>query len=209
MAEKQKHEIDKPINNTVAEAKRQENLSRQFKKLKHYLTYLNMEHDEMFDVFKHAKETFISKMFAYCSENKLTPPFKQEAAQQNKKEKVDKQKNKELYREIVKQTHPDKTQNLSEEEIESRAELYQEATDGKMSGDFNKLLKVALELDIEITNINEELIQTLEEAISKMEKKITSIEKDIMYKWYYCNPKQQESIFNQLAKPPKKKAKPK
>ena len=73
MAEKQKHEIDKPINDTVAEEKRQENLSRQFKKLKHYLTYLNMEHDEMFDVFKHAKETFISKMFAYCSENKLTP----------------------------------------------------------------------------------------------------------------------------------------
>lgn len=200
MAEKPKHEIDKPINDTIAEAKRQENLSRQFKKLKHYLTYLNMEHDEMFDVFKHAKETFISKMFAYCSEKELTPPFKQDAPQKKDKEKVDKQKNKELYREIVKQTHPDKTKNLSEEEIESRAELYQEATEGKMSGDFNKILKVALALDIEINNINEELIQTLEETISKMEKKITSIEKDIMYKWYYCNLEQQESIFQQLTK---------
>lgn len=191
------HKLSKDLRGSK---KNQHSLDKKFKKLKHHIAYLNMEHDEIFDVFKHAKETFISNMFTYCSEKKITSPFSQNKDKKSKAKKQDKQQTKELFREIVKQTHPDKTKDLPEEEVEARAELYQEATEGKMSGDFNKILKVALELDIEINNINFELIEALEEAIHKMETKINNIEKDVMYKWYYSTPENQTSIFDQITK---------
>ena len=194
---KNNHELSKYLRDSQ---ENQQSLNKKFKKLKHHITYLNMEYDELFNVFKYAKETFISNMFAYCSDNKITSPFSQNKDKKSKSKKQDKQQVKDLFREIVKQTHPDKTKDLPEEEVEARAELYQEATEGKMSGDFNKILKVALELDIEINNINFELIETLEQAISKMEDKINNIEKDVMYRWYYSTPENQTSIFNQITK---------
>ena len=88
---------------------------------------------------------------------------------------------------------------MSEEEIEARADLYQQATSGKASGDFNKILQVALDLDIEIQDINPELLETIEHEIRKMENKISKIKQDIMYKWFYADPDTQLKIFEQIA----------
>jgi hypothetical protein len=172
-------------------------LTQKFKKLKHQISYLNIEYEESSEVFKHAKETFISQMFEYCSQQNVEPPFSNKP--EEKEEQVqDTQHTKELYREIVKQTHPDKLQGLSEEEIESRAELYQEATNGRSCGDFNKILKVALELDIKVDNVNAELLEAIELEINKIENKVAKIKSDIMYKWYYLSPDKQLDIFKQL-----------
>lgn len=173
-------------------------LAKKFEKLKHKISYLNIEYEEISDIFQHAKRTFISTMFEYCSRKGIEPPFKKEPEQQKQKLK-DKKQVKDLYREIVKQTHPDKTVGLSEEEIESRAELYQQATSGKLSGDFNKILKVALDLDIDIQEINPDLLDTIEREIKKMEDKISTMQKDIMYKWFYADPDIQLKIFEQIA----------
>lgn len=193
-----KNAIDKLSASSSSEQHRQEILSRQFKKLKHKMSYLNMEHEEISDIFQHAKQKFISAMFKYCRDNDKKSPFSE--GKDTKKEAEDSPEEiKELYREIVKNTHPDKTQNLSEEEIESRAELYHEATDGKTSGDLHKILKVALELNIEIDSLSEELINTLESEIIKVESHISKMQKDIMYRWYYADPDQQKKIFQQIA----------
>ena len=191
--------IDKNDLSTEASAEEYNKLlSKKFEKLKHKISYLNIEYEEINDIFKHARDTFISTMFEYCSRKGLEPPFKKECDTPNKKQKNRKQI-KELYREIAKQTHPDKTNGLSEEEIEARAELYQQATSGKASGDFNKILQVALDLDIEIQDINPELLDTIEHEIRKMENKISKIKQDIMYKWYYADPDTQLQIFEQIA----------
>ena len=200
-----KGEIEKYISNAKKAAKSKSILEQRFKKLKHKISYLNMEHEELMSSFKAAQKTFISTMFEYCARKNISPPFESGPQERNKKEKKTKKEIKELYREIVKQTHPDKIQNLSEEEIESRAELYHEASQGKDSGDFNKILKVALDLDIEIENVNADLIITVEEEIFKMEEKISSIKKDLMYKWYHAEPAQKKGIFEQLTKDSKPK----
>jgi len=193
MQEEHKNELD--IRNESSVNK--DALSRKFKKLKHHISYLNMEHEEILEIFDFARQKFISSMFEYCSENNKKSPFSQSKEEKNERQKNPEQL-KELYREIVKNTHPDKTKNLSEEEINTRAELYHEATTGKLSGDFNKILKVAIELDIEIESINEELIEMLSNEIDKVETKISTIKKDIMYRWYYSDPDQQKSIFDQI-----------
>jgi predicted component of type VI protein secretion system len=200
-----KRELEKYVSNARTEARFKSILEQKFKKLKHKISYLNIEHEELMSAFKTAQQTFISTMFEYCARKNISPPFKNDPHEEKKKEKKTKKEIKELYREIVKQTHPDKTQNLSEDEIESRAELYHEASQGKDSGDFNKILKVALDLDIEIENVNADLIVTVEEEIAKMEEKISSIRKDLMYKWYHAEPAQKKGIFEQLTKGQKPK----
>jgi len=198
-------EIEKYISTEKNKSRSKSILEQKFKKLKHKMSYLNMEYDELMSSFETAKQTFISTMFEYCARKEISPPFENGPQDKKNKKKKTNKEVKELYREIVKQTHPDKTKGLSEEEIEARAELYHEASQGKDSGDFNKILKVALNLDIEIEDVNTELIITVEQEIDKMQEKIQSIQKDIMYKWYHCSPEQKKSIFEQLTK----KSKPK
>lgn len=189
------HKLSKKVNAKAAE----EILKNKLKKLKHHITYLNMESEDTIKVFKHAQHIFIETMLEYCSRKKIQAPFesytpKKKANSKNKK------RAKELYREIAKKTHPDKTQDLTEEEIDFRANLYKEATEGKLSGDFNKILKVALDLDIDIQDVNPELLDAIEQEISKMQKKISKMKNDIMYKWYYASPEDQQKIFDKLTK---------
>ena len=189
-----------PLSKSASKKEAQSLLSKRFKKLKHHISYLNMEHEEIFHIFKQAKEMFISSMFQYCSDNNVSPPFSQEPKEQKSISTKDKESVKELYREIVKQTHPDKTQNLTEAEIESRSELYHQATSGKISGDFNKILQVALDLDIEIGELSTEFLDNIDLEINKMTDKISKMKNDIMYQWYYAEPDQQNQIFQQLTK---------
>lgn len=173
---------------------------KKFKKLKHHISFLNMEHDELSEIFRYAQKTFIKTMLEYCKRKNIKPPLENYKPKKNKNKSLTKEQSKELYREIAKQTHPDKTKDLCEEEIEFRAELYREATEGKLSGNFNKILKAAFELDIELQNIDYELIEIVESEIQKMENKISKMKNDIMYKWYYAEPDQQKQIFEQLTK---------
>ena len=101
----------KKLNNKISKAlpePQQEMLSRKFKKLKHKISYLNMENEEVSEVFKHAKEVFISEMLKYCSSKNIMHPFENASRDPTKKDSIDNEQIKDLYREIVKKTHPDK-----------------------------------------------------------------------------------------------------
>ena len=52
-------------------------LTKKFNKFKHKLAYLNLEYEDCSEIFKTAKETFVSGMFAYCNQNDLEAPFSQ------------------------------------------------------------------------------------------------------------------------------------
>ena len=174
-------------------------LSKKFNKFKHKLAYLNLEHEDCVAIFKTAKKNFISEMFKYCGENDLEAPF----AQVNDKKKsgpntLITEEEKDLYRNIIMKTHPDKLSGLSQEDIEKKTELYQQAIKGKEDGDFNKILKVALDLDIELESMSTDILNRIEEEVTLLDKKIKDIKNDLMWKWYYCNKAQQEEIFRQL-----------
>lgn len=174
-------------------------LVKKFNKLKHKLAYLNLEHEDCSGVFKVARETFVSGMFDYCGQNDLEAPFtKVKEEKKSGTNSLNTDEEKELYREIVMATHPDKLNGLSERDIEEKTKLYQEAVQGKEDGDFNKILKVALELEIDFKKINPDIVDRIEEEINLLDKKIKDIKNDVMWKWYYCNKAQQEEIFRQL-----------
>lgn len=175
-------------------------LKKQFNKLKYKALYINAEYEDTLDIFSFAQSEFISKMLNYCGDNKIRPPFGDKKQEEKKSAPETKEEIKELYREIVKATHPDKTKNLSEEEIQERQDLYVEAVKGKKTGDFWGVFKAALELDLPIKQLSQEYISELEKAISSMEGKINKMKNDLMYKWYYLDEPSQQNIFEQLTK---------
>ena len=182
---------------------------RLFKKLRHQLSYLNMEREDILDIFKMAQKEFIKDMSRYCDHFKIKSPFVplQEKRNQKDEERSDKKNKpkededlKDLFREVVKHTHPDKTSNLSEEEIESRTKLYMEASEGKDSGSFQKILKVALELNVDFDSIDGNIISKMLEEVPIIIKKTKDMKEDIMYTWYFAEKTQKLAIFEHITK---------
>lgn len=173
-------------------------LRKKFNKLKHKALYINAEYEDVCDVFAYAKKEFISGMFVYCGRNKIKPPFadKEEGTKGGKSEMNDELKD--LYRDIVKATHPDMTKNLSDEDIEQRKKLYLDAVQGKKEGNFWGILKAALELDMPIKELSFSYLEELEDSINNLEENIRIMKNDLMYKWYYAPEGIQLSIFEQL-----------
>jgi hypothetical protein len=200
--EKRNDQIEKFDETKQNTTENQKLLKKKFNKLKHKALYIDAEYEETCDVFSHAKSEFISNMFSYCADRKLRPPLSDDnkKADASKDDSETSEEMKDLYREIVKATHPDKTQNLDEDEIEERTQLYQEAVSGKQKGDYWGIFKAALELGVPIKKLSFSYIEELERAISDIENKTNKIKNDLMYKWYYADKNIQSSIFEQLTK---------
>jgi hypothetical protein len=201
MFEKQNDEIEKFEENEQNAAETQKLLKKKFNKLKHKALYIDAEYEETCEIFSFAQSEFISRMFSFCSNRKIHPPLGENKKSDESKEKIEtSEEMKDLYREIVKVTHPDKTKNLDNEEIQERTELYQEAVRGKQKGDYWGIFKAALELGVPIKKLSFEYIEELEKTITKLEEKIQKMQGDLMYKWYYCDEQSQQNIFEQLTK---------
>ena len=64
---------------------------RKFKKLRHKALYLNMEYEEVLEVFEEARTSFIGAMHEYCAKIKKPPPFAP-VQEGPKDEKIERQK---------------------------------------------------------------------------------------------------------------------
>lgn len=182
-----------PAKHSTTQAQKQ--LRKQFKKLRHKALYLSMEHEELVEEFDQVRHDFVSKMLEYCKDKKIQDPFESVAREKKQRESISDNDMNELFREIVKKTHPDSNRNLTDDEVEDRLELYNEAVKGKQGGDFRKILQVALELNVQIKTITPEFIHQLRSEIQKMNKNMKYIREDIMYKWHKSTPQQKQQMF--------------
>lgn len=171
-------------------------LKKTFNKLRHKAIYLNIEHEEIMENFEEIRRKFVAKMFEFCKDKDVEAPF---VSVENKKDNKTSLSNKEinnLFREIVKKTHPD----LSKKNKQDQIEFYNEAVQGKKAGDFRKILKVALELNIKIKEVSPGLIDQLNKEIKSMQEQIKNIKNDIMYKWSNSDQNQKLAIFQALTR---------
>lgn len=188
------------LSKEVDEQGSQKLLQKRLNKLKHKALYIDAEYEEMCDVFSHAQSEFISCMFSYCSDNKIRPPFGDKKKDEDKQKIESSEEIKDLYREIVKVTHPDKTKDLPEHEIEERKELYHEAVRGKQEGDYWGIFKAALELNVPIKKLSFGYLDELDNTIQSLEQKIQKMREDLMYKWFFADKDLKEKIFQQITK---------
>jgi hypothetical protein len=88
---------------------------------------------------------------------------------------------KSLYRKIAKETHPDK---IKEKDKKDKMKLiFQDASRFIESGEYNKLLDIALSLSIDVEIPPAEMIKKISTRINNLKKEIEKIEKSMPWIW--------------------------
>lgn len=95
-------------------------------------------------------------------------------------EKLEIPQAKNIYRTIVKTTHPDKVNN---EKLNS---LYKEATEAYNNGDLISLYKVSTDLGIQF-DFNDDLIDEIRDKIKKLRLQTKMLESTFTFKWIKSN----------------------
>lgn len=187
-----------PVKYSAPEA--QKRLKKVFNKLRHKAIYLNLEHEELVEEFEEIRRKFIAAMLEYCDNKKIQHPFESVPDKKDKSTELSNDEMNDLFREVVKKTHPDLNKDLPEDQIDDRLDMYNEVIEGKQNGDFRKILKVALELNVGVKIISPEFIDQLKKEIEKMEQQMNHIKNDIMYKWDKGDERIKKSIFEIISK---------
>lgn len=92
---------------------------------------------------------------------------------------------KKLFRKIAVKCHPDKLDDsYSEREREFLKKCYEDLTSANNSYDWGLLLKVALELDVEVPELSPENIENINQSIESLKNVIGKFEGSMAYKWY-------------------------
>ena len=92
---------------------------------------------------------------------------------------------KKLFRKIAIKCHPDKlNDSYSEREKSFLKECYNNLNKSNSTYDWGLLLKVAIELDVEIGELTTDQLNNIQENINKVREKILKYEESMAYKWY-------------------------
>ncbi|MBO67338.1 MAG: hypothetical protein CL398_03415 [Acidiferrobacteraceae bacterium] len=92
---------------------------------------------------------------------------------------------KSLYREIAKETHPDKLLDLEDEALEKKTKLFQQASVASEANDWMALRDIAIELGIDPPPPSKKQIKLLEESIEKIGSEIKAIHNTVAWNWYH------------------------
>jgi len=171
--------------------------ARIIRKLKHRMKYLELEHEDIREKLKSAKDHFFSAIQRYCQENPsaknpLVPKEQKKEAKQEKASFGDELKN--IYREIVKATHPD----LQQENDEELTEALISAANAKQENEIDKLINISFDLDIDISDISIELIEEIEEKLKLKEFEIQKMRKDNSILYYHASEEQKKKFIEQV-----------
>lgn len=92
---------------------------------------------------------------------------------------------KKLFRKIAIKCHPDKLDDsYSDREIEFLKGCYEDLTSANQTYDWGLLLKVAMDLDIDIPELSDENIENINSNIESIKSTIGKFEGSMAYKWY-------------------------
>ena len=157
------------------------------KKLKLKLDYLNAELEETQLIFHKSLTDFSSDFNEYLEDfQKKTKEVKRvdsEVKFDIPKEKVNK-----VFKKIATKTHPDKLLDESDDS-DRLVELYKEAQQSVEKKDWSKVSKIAEQLDIDITDVEEDDSVFLEQTIQTIEKKVEEIRQTFAWLWRHSKEK--------------------
>lgn len=157
-----------------------------YKKLSLKIRYVTLEYQEVKDQFEVYKTDFHERL-VYLSKQHKTSVFKESEKKIKKKSepklntKTDKKQPKifkDLYRDIAKAAHPDKTGDDAD-----KSRLLRQATTAKNSNDLITLLDICDDLNIDTPDITDEHVSILENNITSTENSIKAIQKSDAWIW--------------------------
>lgn len=94
---------------------------------------------------------------------------------------------KKLFRKLAVKCHPDKLGNVAEAEAKFLKRVYEELNIANDKHDWGMLLKLAMELDIEVGELSDEEIANVKDNVDSLIEEINKYEKSMAYSWYTKN----------------------
>lgn len=156
------------------------------KKLKLKLEYLQLELEETQMIFHDSLVLFQNDFTEYLDEWKNPKNVKKvdsEIEFDIPKEKVNK-----VFKKIATKTHPDKLINESDDS-DRLVELYKEAQQSVERKDWSRVSQIASELDIDISDVEEDDSVFLERTIKDIESKVDEIKQTFAWLWKHTDDK--------------------
>ena len=101
-----------------------------------------------------------------------------------------------VFKKIAKETHPDKliNQNISDEEYDAKVDMYKEAQQSVKNRDWSKVVEIAKELGIDISDIKNDDSEYLKESVKRLTQKIKQLKLTYAWKWKHTPDQDREII---------------
>ena len=167
--------------------------SKLIRSLKFKCKSLSRDILETGEIYNLACGLFIEAVHAFCSENSFNNPLEKLQAPSKKENSSKKRGLSELYREIARESHPDKLFHSGSDL--NKEELFKEASIAKKDKELIKLMEVARKLKISASSISFETVESLEEEMVSKEKKIESMRTSYPWIYYYADNNTRDSII--------------
>ena len=155
---------------------------KEYNRLRYQWKQVNQEYKDTQEVANKINIKFVDYVYIFTKENKIKNPFDDIKENKEDKSRDNSQLSsfssvRALYRDIMKQTHPDKKEN--------NEQLYIEANKAKNENNLHKLLDVGKKLKLNLSDISREQLNLLESNIKEIEEKIREIKNSYPWVWFH------------------------
>ena len=101
-----------------------------------------------------------------------------------------------VFKKIAKHTHPDKliNKNISDEEYDAKVDMYKEAQRSVKNRDWSKVVEIAKELGIDISDIKNDDSEYLKESVKRLTEKIKQLKLTYAWKWGHAQDHEREIV---------------
>ena len=101
-----------------------------------------------------------------------------------------------VFKKIAKHTHPDKLINkdISDEEYDAKVDMYKEAQRSVKNRDWSKVVEIAKELGIDISDIKNDDSEYLNESVNRLTEKIQQLKLSYAWRWGHTQDHEREIV---------------
>ena len=153
------------------------------KKLQQQILYLRTELEETEWIFKDCLREFDVEFRKYFKDP--TEKHKNDVTSKPPEYDIPANDVNMVFKKIAKETHPDKLINkdISDEEYDAKVDMYKEAQRSVKNRDWSKVVEIAKELGIDISDIKNDDSEYLNESVKRLTEKIKQLKTTYAWKW--------------------------
>ena len=161
------------------------------KKLQRQILYLRTELEETTFIFQDCLVEFDGEFRDY---------FKDQSNKDHKKVTTDppefdipKEDVKNVFKKIAQKTHPDKLikEDTSSSTYKEKVDMYKEALGSVENKDWSRVIEIAMELGIDVSDVKNDDSDYLHESIKALTEKIKELKSTYAWVWYHTEDKDQ------------------
>ena len=176
--------------------------SIELRKLIFQVSYLSAEQDEILykcdsvdqEIGEYIKENYPEQYKSFIKPDEVNIEAEEEESlledDNGSQIKCQNKDIKKLYRKIVELTHPDKA--------EGQEEIFRVATMAYKKEDLAKLLEIASDLRIRISELSDDSLKLVQDNIKDLENKVEELKQSTGWAWYNCRSDEEKDMLARM-----------